>query len=235
MGLIYNYPNDVEIQDDDAWIGTNAENKKTAQFTAQKVADYLNVNGKISVANQYGFRFRTIETTTRATMFFPGGGGDGTDFSSITQIIVSAYDISGQFVPNFFAILANSQILISHKDDVNSFGHYTLQSYSAHTDPNFYVLSLAPLNSNNTIVNGEYYYISSLNLSAGGGGGDKNFIYNQTSPSATWNITHTLNKFPAVSVVDSAGTQWYPSITYNSTTSITLEFSAAFSGKAYLN
>lgn len=234
MGLIYNYPNDVEIQDDDAWIGTNAENKQTAQFTAQKVADYLNVNGKISVANQYGFRFRTIETTTRATMFFSGGGGDGTDFSSITQLIISNYDISGQFMTNFFAILVGSQILISHKDDVNSFGHYTLQAYNAFSDPNFYILDLAPLNSNNTIVNGEYYYISSLNLAAGSGG-DKNFVFNQGSPSATWNITHTLNKYPSVSVVDSAGTIWYPAVTYNSLTSITLNFSAAFSGKAYLN
>ena len=233
MGLIYSYPNDVAIQDDDAWIGTNAENKKTVQFTAQKVADYLNINGKISVANQYGFRFRTIETTARASMFFSGGGGSGTNFSSITQLIVSNYDITGQFMPNFFGILIGSEILISHKNDVNSFGHYTFQAYNAFSDPNFYILDLAPLAGNNTIVNGEYYYISSLNLNINNN--DKNFIFNQGTPAATWNITHTLNKFPSVSVVDSAGTMWYPAITYNSTTSITLEFSAAFSGKAYLN
>ena len=233
MGLIYSYPNDVAIEDDDAWIGTNAENKKTVQFTAQKVADYLNINGKISVANQYGFRFRTIETTTRASMFFSGGGGNDTDFSSITQLIVSNYDITGQFMPNFFGILVGSEILISHKDDVNSFGHYTFQAYNAFSDPNFYILDLAPLAGNNTISSNEYYYISSLNLNTNNN--DKNFIFNQGTPAATWNITHTLNKFPSVSVVDSAGTMWYPAITYNSTTSITLEFSAAFSGKAYLN
>jgi len=234
MGLIYNNPNDVEIQDDDAWIGTNASNKKTAQFTAQKVADYLNVNGKISIANQLGFRFSVIEYAATGQMNLPGGGGNETPFQSITELILSTRDISNQYVPNFLAVLVGSQILISKKDDINTFGHYTVNSYSVSANVDFYSIQLTPLAGNNNIVNSEYYYLSSLNLAAGSGG-DKNFIYNQTSPSATWNITHTLNKFPAVSVVDSAGTQWYPSITYNSTTSITLEFSAAFSGKAYLN
>ena len=234
MGLIYGYPNDTRVQDDDAWIGTNAENRKTVQFTAQKVADYLNINGKISIANQYGFRFLITESTAKATMFFTGGGGDETNFSDITSIVVSSYDISNQYMPNFFAILVGSQILISHKDDVNSFGHYTVQGYSATANPNFYTLDLLPLSGNNTILNAQYYYLSSLNL-ASGSSGDKNFIYNQGTPSATWNITHALDKYPSVSVVDSAGTVWYPSATYNSLTSITLEFSAAFSGKAYLN
>ena len=212
MAIIYNYPNDNKVTDDDAWIGTNAKNRKTVQFTAQKIADYIDINGKISIANQYGFRFLTTESTAKATMFFTGGGGDATNFSDITSIVVSSYDISNQYMPNFFAILVGSQILISHKDDVNSFGHYTVQGYNASVDPNFYILDLLPLSGNNTILNAEYYYLSSLNLTSGSGG-DKNFIYNQNTPSATWEITHTLSKYPSVSVVDSAGTVWYPSAT----------------------
>lgn len=66
-------------------------------------------------------------------------------------------------------------------------------------------------------------------------GGDKNFIFTQSSSSDTWTINHTLNKFPSVSVVDSAGSVVIGEITYNSTSQITLTFSASFSGKAYLN
>lgn len=66
-------------------------------------------------------------------------------------------------------------------------------------------------------------------------GTDKNFIFTQSSASDTWTINHTLNKFPSVSVVDSAGSIVIGNVTYNSTSQITLTFSASFSGKAYLN
>lgn len=65
--------------------------------------------------------------------------------------------------------------------------------------------------------------------------GDKNFVFTQSSASATWTINHTLNKFPAVEVVDSANDIVIGNVTYNSTTQITITFTAAFSGKAYLN
>ena len=234
MGLIYNYPNDVEIQDDDAWVGTNAENKRTSQFTAQKVADYLNVNGKISIANQLGFRFRLQEYAGVGKMSFAGGGGNETPFLSITELVLSTRDISNQYVPNFLSILVGSQVLISHKDDINSFGHYSVSSYSASPHMNFYSMQLTPLSGNNTIIENELYFISSLNLSAGSGG-DKNFVYTQGTPDATWNITHTLNKYPSVEAVDSANNIVIPAVEYNSLTSITLYFSAPFSGKAYLN
>jgi hypothetical protein len=60
-------------------------------------------------------------------------------------------------------------------------------------------------------------------------------VWVQNSPSATWVVTHSLNKFPSVSVVDSAGTRIFGVVKYDSLSQITLTFSAAFSGKAYLN
>ena len=60
-------------------------------------------------------------------------------------------------------------------------------------------------------------------------------IFNQTSASSTWNITHALSKFPSVTVVDSGNNVVFGEIVYNSNSSITLTFASAFSGKAYLN
>ena len=61
------------------------------------------------------------------------------------------------------------------------------------------------------------------------------FIFIQDVASATWNITHTMNKFPSVTVIDSSNNVVVGEIVYNSNTSITLTFASAFSGKAYLN
>ena len=47
-------------------------------------------------------------------------------------------------------------------------------------------------------------------------------------------ISHTLDGFPSVTVVDSAGTVVIGEVSYNSTSSVTVSFESAFSGKAYL-
>ena len=64
---------------------------------------------------------------------------------------------------------------------------------------------------------------------------DANFVFTQGIPSATWNITHNLGKFPSVSVVDTADQLMYGDTEYLNEDSLTITFSAPFSGKAYLN
>ena len=64
---------------------------------------------------------------------------------------------------------------------------------------------------------------------------DANFVFTRGIPSATWNITHNLGKFPSVSVVDTADQLMYGDTEYFNENSLTITFSAPFSGKAYLN
>tara|TARA_B110000444_G_C18784851_1_gene569390 strand:- start:265 stop:513 length:249 start_codon:yes stop_codon:yes gene_type:complete len=65
--------------------------------------------------------------------------------------------------------------------------------------------------------------------------GDANHIHDQGSASATWVVTHNLNKKCSVTVVDTADTVIIGDITYNSVNQVTLKFSGSFSGKAYFN
>ena len=67
------------------------------------------------------------------------------------------------------------------------------------------------------------------------GGSDKHFAFTQNAPSDVWVINHGLNKFPSVSVVDSAGTECQGEVKYIDTNNVEVHFGAAFSGKAYLN
>ena len=60
-------------------------------------------------------------------------------------------------------------------------------------------------------------------------------IHNQTVSSSTWNITHNLNKYPSVSVVDSSNEEVIGEVVYVNSNSLTVKFSAPFSGKAFLN
>lgn len=69
---------------------------------------------------------------------------------------------------------------------------------------------------------------------AGVGGG--NYTHIQSAPSATWTVVHNLGYHPGgVSVIDSAGTKVYGDVTHTSVNQLVINFSAGFSGKAYLS
>ena len=67
------------------------------------------------------------------------------------------------------------------------------------------------------------------------GGGDKNYVHDQASPSASWTINHNLEKRPSVSVVDSAYNKIICEVEYTSNNQVVLTMDSATSGKAYLN
>lgn len=60
-------------------------------------------------------------------------------------------------------------------------------------------------------------------------------MHTQTLASAEWNITHNLGKNPSVSIVDSAEEEVIGEVQHIDVNSLIIRFSAAFSGKAYLN
>lgn len=64
---------------------------------------------------------------------------------------------------------------------------------------------------------------------------DKSFVYNQIVADKEWHIIHDLQKYPSVSIVDSAGNIVVGDVEYISNSKVVVRFSGAFSGKAYLN
>lgn len=61
------------------------------------------------------------------------------------------------------------------------------------------------------------------------------YTFTQPTPSATWVVTHNMNKYPSVSIVDSAGNIVEGDTVYDSLNTCTLTFQGSFSGKAYFN
>lgn len=60
-------------------------------------------------------------------------------------------------------------------------------------------------------------------------------VHTQNTPSNSWVVDHNLQYFPNVTVVDSGETQVEGNVIYNNINRVTIEFSTAFSGKAYLS
>ncbi len=59
-------------------------------------------------------------------------------------------------------------------------------------------------------------------------------VHDQASAAASWAITHALGGRPQVTIVDTSDTVVVGDVTYTSDTQLSVSFTAAFSGKAYL-
>ena len=64
---------------------------------------------------------------------------------------------------------------------------------------------------------------------------DKTFTYVQSTPSAEWIITHNLNKYPSVVVVDNNSVAKLGDIKYLDMQRVQISFDQPFSGRAFLN
>ena len=64
---------------------------------------------------------------------------------------------------------------------------------------------------------------------------ESTYVFDQGVAATTWNVIHNLNKYPSVTVVDSAGTTIDCTVTYINSNECELKFNAAFKGTAYLN
>jgi hypothetical protein len=61
------------------------------------------------------------------------------------------------------------------------------------------------------------------------------FTYRQLSPALVWTVTHTLGKYPSVTIVDSADTIVYGDVQYINNAQIIITMSAPFAGSVFLN
>ena len=228
MARISSYPQDATIQDQDAWIGSDSITRATKQYTAASLAKYLNIKGKISISSQMVFKY--VLNNAGSGDFT--GPANGSAMTAITTMQLSIADTSGQDVVAFMNYLVNNNILISEQNNISTFGHYTISSYTV-SAAGFYTLNLTNIGGNGNLTDKLFYDFAVFTLSVGKK--DAFFEFTQGVPSATWNITHNLGKFPSITVVDTGNTVVIGEYTYINNNQVTLTFSSPFPGKAYLN
>jgi len=61
------------------------------------------------------------------------------------------------------------------------------------------------------------------------------YVHYENTPNIEWIAIHNMNKYPSVTVVDSAGSIVEGAVDYLSLNSCKITFCGAFSGKAYFN
>jgi len=158
------------------------------------------------------------------------GWVDNIPMSSLVEVKLSAFGGNGKTVVDYLQYLIGEDILIFNTGDINNFGHFKFVSLQEST-PDVYVGTFDFVAANGVLVDQSVYGLGLFTK----GHDDKNYRHIQGVSSATWTIAHNLGKYPSVTVKDSAGSIVIGEIQYNDNNNITLTFSGAFSGEAYLN
>ena len=226
MARISSYPRDLDVVDNDSWIGTESSNRQTKNYTAAAVAKYLNIKGKISISAQMVFKYVTTAVNTGEF----GGPANQSPIANITTLQLSTTDVSSQNVVAFMDYLVGNNILISEQKAISNFGHFTIDSYT--TVGNVSTLNLTNIFGNGNLENKKFYDFAVFTLTSQGA---PTFIFDQGVPATTWDITHNLGKFPSITVIDTGNTVVTGEYNYVTNNRVILTFSAAFAGKAYLN
>ena len=238
MALISTYPIDQNIVGSDKWIGSDANFKNaTKNFSVDKVAEYLNNSASIqsqTLRYQYQATVDSLNPRKSGTVSFQSNIGDEVAFSSISSWLLSRYSIPSKDVYPFYTNpLIGSTVLVTNANDIPNWAVYKWES-SVEDESNFYNIGLEYVSGSGGLEDGEYYLISLL-LYDIESNTDKTFTFPQNVASDTWSVTHNLNKFPSVSVVDSGNTAVLGSVNYINNNELTITFSAPFSGYAYMN
>ena len=227
MARISSYPRDLDVVDNDSWIGTSVPGLQTRNFTAAAVAKYLNIKGKISISAQMVFKF-TDNTPPASGQF--SGPVDGSNIADVATVQISGVDNSSQNTVPFMDYLVGNNILISEQNAISNFGHYTIDSYTLNGA--VYTLNITNLFGNGVLDLNKFYDFAVFTLSSQGA---PTFVFTQGVPATTWNIQHNLGKFPSVSVINNNNVVINGEVTYIDNNNVQLNFSAGFTGKAYLN
>jgi len=236
MARISSYPIDVNVQDNDAWIGTESTNRLTRQFTAQGIADYLNINSKIAISAQMVFKFVAVGASSGDfTNPLDKNGAATLNFQDIASMKLSTVSNSGMAVTEFISYINGSQILINQQQKIDEFGHYKITGYADIAgEPGFKLFSLEYIGGTGVLVDEKTYDVANF-FKSSDANKQPTFIFSQVAPATTWNITHNLGKFPSITVIDTGNTVVQGQYNYTDDDNIKLEFRTAFAGKAYLN
>ena len=237
MARISTYIIDTAVTLLDKWIGTDSSGGATKNFTAKSIADLFNDNGSIGIVNQNNFKFQTNLTGGRrpGTVSLISGGGNNTAFSDLTSFRISKDSLANTLASNYILTLVDEPIMLAQVDDLNNFGVYKLDSLTQDvTETDFYNANLTLIESNGSLFSEETYGLITY-PKAKEDEKDKNYVHPQPVASATWTVQHDLNKFPSVTSVNTNNIEMYGEVVFNDLNSLTINFSAAFSGQAFIN
>ena len=236
MSRIKLYPNDTHITGGDRLIGTDITGNATKNYQIEEIAKYFAQTGSAD-PTRTGFQYNYAGTYSNQTIAsgefrYQVNPSAPTQYgwANVTGVAISKTNRNGVDVSPVISLVTNQILKLTDVDSsiAKSYGLYVVDSQSFISNESAYLLALTHKGSAGA-PSSEVLTISLSGLSS------PSLVYEQATPSSNWSITHNLNTYPSVTVVDSSGNVVIGAVTYINANQIAITFTSAFSGKAYLN
>lgn len=228
MARISTYVRDTVVTKNDKVIGTDSSGSITKNFKLEDIAGFLRNTNAVGIATQFNFKFVDSSRDVQTISFDPIAPGD--TFNNVTSFVLSKFDANNNNISEYLKTYASKQIVIVRLDDYSNFGLFDVASVADHASLSDYLTVTVTNRTNQGSFIADKYYGLAIFAE-----GDKHDVHTQGSASATWDVSHNLNKFPSVTVVLSTGQKGYADVTYTDSNNLTITFTGAETGKAYMN
>jgi len=231
MARIKLYPNDTTITGGDKLVGTDINGNATKNYQVEELAQYFEQSG--NALFQYNFA-GTYSSETIATGEYRYQVNPSAptiyNWAQITGIVVSKYNRNGEDVAPMVPHLVNQLIRIIDigTTEESSYGLYRVKSSTSLQTGDAFLFALEPQGASGLVGNDVISFQPF-------GGAAYEYVEDFSVAASTWVIEHNLGRYPSITTVDSSGNIINGAITYNSENKITVVFTSATSGKAYLN
>ena len=229
MARISRYDFDSTVSKSDKIIGTDSSGSATRNFKLEDVAGFLNTSSLINVNGQLVYKFKNATQPISGTFNLPSGG-IGT-FNSQTGFEFSHINSNDQNIKEYIGYFDGLYVMFTQTDNQNNFAQYSIDSITE--SANYSTLNVTFREGNGSFIADKYYAMSFSPK----GQTDKNYVSPNLNFSAgvAQTITHSLNKFPSVTVVDSGGSHIVGDVQHINENSFTITFTASFQAKVYAN
>ena len=228
MARISSYNLDTSVSKTDKVIGTDSSGNTTKNFNLEKIAGFLNTSSLINVNGQLIYKFVSGQT--------PGNGefvkANGTSaFSTITSFLFSHVNTNEQNIQTYLNYFEDLNVMLTQTDDQNNFALYTFNSITD-SFSGYSTISVTFIEGNGTLTANKFYAMSYSPKNQT----DKHFVQSYSfSANTSQSVNHNLNKHPAVTVVDSAGTHVVGDVQHINENQFNITFTSSFSGTVYAN
>ena len=232
MARIGTYTTDTDVSGSDKVLGTDTTNT-TRNYTLDSIGEYFTKNNVVTVAGQLGFVFEANTNDAGDGQFYvnDGAGASGINLADINKINVSVNYSSGDTLEEMLDEIIDDKMMIVEARNQNIKAILTVQSYAdSGSKTDYKDVTVTVSEASGSLTDGSVYVLSKY-----GGASDKSHTHTQSSASSTWSVSHSLNKKPSVSIVDSSDNLIRAHVEYTDLNNLTITLSAPTSGKAYLN
>ena len=171
MARISTYAIDGTPVSSDKLIGTDSSGTTTKNYPLGSVSDWLKESGASAVLgqNNYSFQIALDPDAGRlpGSFSFENYGGDGTEFTDVSRLMVSNLSSTGKYVGDYLLSTVGDRVMLGQLDDLNSFGVYTLVSLVQNPiEPTFYDAELLFVEGNGALLGNKLYGLATYSASA---------------------------------------------------------------------